>query len=198
MITAVIDADVTNPPRVAVAVPLRGFAGAKSRLAPALSPVERESAARQWATTVMDAAFPHAAFVVTDDPDVDRWARGRGAGVIVPPEPGLDAAAAAAFAHLAALDFDAVVIAHGDLPLAESFTAVLPRHSEIVVVPDRRRDGTNVIALPTDIAFEFSYGPGSFGRHLRRAAASGRAVRTVDDSPLAFDVDDPVDLDELP
>ena len=41
-------------------------------------------------------------------------------------------------------------------------------------MPDRYGNGTNVLALPTDAGFQFSYGPGSFARH--RAEADGSAA----------------------
>ena len=43
----------------------------------------------------------------------------------------------------------------------------------VTLVPDRHGDGTNVIALPTDMPFQFAYGPGSFRRHLDAAIADG-------------------------
>jgi 2-phospho-L-lactate/phosphoenolpyruvate guanylyltransferase len=61
-------------------------------------------------------------------------------------------------------------------------------------VPDRRGDGTNVIALPTDMPFQFAYGAGSFQRHLRSAVAAGLSVRVRRDPLLAIDIDTPSDL----
>ena len=55
----------------------------------------------------------------------------------------------------------------------------------LTLVPDRRDDGTNVIAVPTDVSFQFSYGPGSFRRHLRSAIAAGLSVRVRRDPLLA-------------
>jgi 2-phospho-L-lactate guanylyltransferase len=61
-------------------------------------------------------------------------------------------------------------------------------------VPDRRHEGTNVIAVPTGAGFEFTYGPGSFARHLDRARCLGVPVRVVNAPRLAWDVDLPGDL----
>ena len=64
----------------------------------------------------------------------------------------------------------------------------------MTLVPDRHRDGTNVIALPTDMPFQFAYGPGSFQRHLDSAIADGLSVRVRRDPLLALDIDTPSDL----
>jgi 2-phospho-L-lactate guanylyltransferase len=65
---------------------------------------------------------------------------------------------------------------------------------EIVIVPDSELDGTNVLVLPTNIDFEFSYGPGSYTRHLKSATMLEAEVLVVADSPFSFDIDDPDDL----
>ncbi len=61
-------------------------------------------------------------------------------------------------------------------------------------MPDRHGDGTNVVALPTDLAFQFAYGPGSFRRHLAAAIAARHSVRVRRDPLLAADIDTPDDL----
>jgi 2-phospho-L-lactate guanylyltransferase len=61
-------------------------------------------------------------------------------------------------------------------------------------VPDRFRDGTNVIAVPAGGGFRFSYGPGSFERHRAEAARRDLPVVVVEDERLAADVDLPSDL----
>ncbi|MGH9283619.1 MAG: 2-phospho-L-lactate guanylyltransferase, partial [Acidimicrobiales bacterium] len=61
--------------------------------------------------------------------------------------------------------------------------------------PDRRDDGTNVLAVPAVPPFPFSYGPGSFRRHGRAALALGLALRVVREPALGRDVDEPGDLE---
>jgi 2-phospho-L-lactate/phosphoenolpyruvate guanylyltransferase len=85
------------------------------------------------------------------------------------------------------------VVAHADLPLATEL-AWLADFAGVTVVPDRRRDGTNVIAVPTAAGFEFAYGRGSFRRHQAEAGRLGLTCRVVDDAALAWDVDLPTDL----
>ena len=43
----------------------------------------------------------------------------------------------------------------------------------VVIVPDRRRDGTNVLSRPASLPLRAEYGRGSFGRHLQSALGTG-------------------------
>ena len=62
-------------------------------------------------------------------------------------------------------------------------------------MPDRRRDGTNVLCIPTAAPFRFSYGAGSFVRHRAEAERLRLPVRVMNDERLAWDVDVPLDLE---
>ena len=145
------------------------------------------------ASVVVNAAAPLRAWVVCDDHDVASWACTMGAGVIWRPADGLNAAVTAGVDYLATRGCEVVVVAHGDLPLATELAWVADFHG-VTVVPDRRGDGTNVLAVPTAAGFRFAYGPGSAERHRAEAARLELPVRTVDDKRLGWDVDTPDDL----
>ncbi|MEY4175385.1 MAG: hypothetical protein RI900_2550 [Actinomycetota bacterium] len=176
-----------------VLVPVKAFADAKARLATALSPAERESLARYTATRVLAAAAPAAVYVACDDDSVAQWASDHGAHVLWHPSVGLNRAIGNSVADLVALGAPHVVIAHGDLPRATGLAA-LAAAGCITLVPDHAGDGTNVLSLPLPIEFGFSYGVGSFRRHLAAALASGLRVRVRRDPLLALDIDTPHDL----
>lgn len=182
----------------AVLVPVKRFSDAKLRLAPALSPERRAELARTMAERVVASAGGLPVAVVCDDRDVAAWARSLGALVIWEPGRGLNGAVEEGVARLAAAGVQFVVVAAGDLPLASDLRWVTERWSPdglaVTIVPDRRHDGTNVIAVPTRPTFGFSYGPGSYARHLGEAQRLGLPVRVIHDSPLAWDVDLPADL----
>ncbi|HEX3426613.1 MAG TPA: hypothetical protein VHT30_10815, partial [Acidimicrobiales bacterium] len=89
-----------------------------------------------------------------------------------------------------------VTVAHADLPLAEDL-AWVGDWPGITLVPDRREDGTTVIGLPAECGFVFSYGPGSFRRHLAEAERLALEVRVVRSPDLSWDVDLPADLNAL-
>lgn len=180
----------------AVLVPVKGFGRAKLRLAPALSPARRRELAETMATRVVTSAGALPVAVVCDDEEVAAWARGLGASVIWAPGLGLNGAVQRGVECLARDGVQAVAVAAGDLPLATDLGWVT-EFPGITLIPDRRHDGTNVIALPSNIAFRFSYGPGSFSRHLAQSRDCGVPVRVVHSSPLAWDVDLPEDLAAL-
>jgi 2-phospho-L-lactate guanylyltransferase len=181
----------------AVLVPVKAFALAKLRLAPALSPADRRELARTMATRVVRSAAGMPVAVVCDDGEVATWARELGALVLWEPGRGLNMAVQEGFRQLCDLGVRMVTVAAGDLPLADDLRWV-GDFAGITLVPDRRRDGTNVIGLPAGTPFTFSYGPGSFSRHLGHARSLGVAVQVVESSPLAWDVDLPEDLEALP
>lgn len=182
---------------VAVLVPVKAFRSAKLRLAPALDAAARAELARTMATRVLEAAAPLPVSVVCDDDQVAEWAAGAGAAVIWRPGRGLNGAVADGVAALAAVGYRQVIVAHGDLPHAVELASVAA-FDGITLVPDRRQDGTNVVALPARVhaSFRFAYGPGSFSRHHAEAARIGIPVRVVREPRLAWDVDVPADLVE--
>ncbi len=174
-------------------VPVKSFAAAKHRLSPALAPAARAALARRLAAGVVGAGGGLAVAVVCDDREVATWARDLGALVIWEPGRGLNGAVQEGVARLAAAGVERVVVAHADLPLATDLRWVAG-FAGVTLVPDRRGDGTNVVGVPARSPFAFSYGPGSFARHLAEAARLGLDVRVVYGSPLAWDVDEPADL----
>jgi 2-phospho-L-lactate/phosphoenolpyruvate guanylyltransferase len=176
-----------------VVVPVKAFSAAKVRLAGALDPGERAALARRMAEVVIAAASPLPVVVVCDDDEVRSWAEGAGAGVVWCPGRGLNGAVADGVAALRDDGVDVAVVAHADLPLATrlGWVAEFPG---VTLIPDRRLDGTNVVAVPTGAGFGFSYGAGSFARHRAEAARLGLVARIVNDPFLAWDVDLPADL----
>jgi len=182
---------------VAVLVPVKSFTEAKLRLAPALPPLARAELALAMASHVLAAARPLPTAVVCDDTDVAAWARQERALVIWEPERGLNRAVEAGVERLRGAGARRVIVAHGDLPLAAGL-AWVARFPGVTVVPDRESNGTNVICVPADAAFTFSYGPGSFARHTAEALRRGLPLRVVREHGLAHDVDTPADLIAAP
>lgn len=179
--------------RAAVVIPVKAFHAAKARLIPALPPEARAELARSMAERVVLAAGDLPVIVVCDDEDVRSWAESVGAEVRWTPGLGLDGAVADGVRRAAELGAPRAVVAHADLPLAVGFGHVVGA-AGVVLVPDRWADGTNVVSVPSDSGFRFSYGPGSFDRHRQEAARLGLAVEILTDLELGWDVDTPEDL----
>jgi 2-phospho-L-lactate guanylyltransferase len=176
-----------------VLIPVKDFSVAKLRLAPALSPERRAQLARAMAERVVRAARDLPVAVVCDDTAVADWARELGALVVWAPERGLNHAVQDGVRQLAAFGVNHVTVAHADLPLADDLAGV-GDWPGVTLVPDRREDGTTVIALPVDCGFVFAYGPGSFHRHLAEADRVQIPTRVVRSPALSWDVDLPADL----
>lgn len=177
-----------------VLVPVKAFADAKARLAPALTASERAILARTMAERVVAAAAPLPVVVACDDRGVADWAERLGASVEWTPGVGLNGAVQQGFARLAA-DCALVIVAHADLPHASGLDRLARHPDGVTVVPDRHDDGTNVLAVPTIARdFTFAYGVGSFVRHVAEAERCGLGVRIERLPDLQWDVDTPDDL----
>jgi 2-phospho-L-lactate guanylyltransferase len=97
---------------------------------------------------------------------------------------------------LAGRGYERLIVAHGDLPLARTLAWVAD-FDGVTIVPDRWGRGTNVLAVPSGVGFDFHYGTGSAALHRAEAERLGLAHRTVVDEQLAWDIDTPADLDDL-
>ena len=177
----------------AVLVPVKAFARAKQRLADVLDAPARRALAVAMAETVLHAAGALRTAVVCDDDEVRSWAESIGAEAIWTPDLGLNGAVEAGITHLARRGTRRVVVAHADLPLATDL-AWLADTEGATLVPDRHRDGTNVLSVPTDAGFVPAYGAGSFRAHRAEAERLGLVTRLVPDAALGWDVDVPADL----
>ena len=179
--------------QTAVLVPVKSFAAAKQRLGSALGDGERRALVQHMAARVILAAAPLPVAVVCDDAEVAAWARHHGALVVWEPGRGLNGAVEAGVDRMSALGVRVITVVHADLPLAVGI-GVLEPFDGVTLVPDRQDNGTNLIRLPVGCGFRFSYGPGSFERHLQECARLHLAVSVVRRPELAFDVDWPTDL----
>ena len=177
----------------AVLVPVKSFAAAKQRLGSALPDAQRRTLVEKMASRVILAAAPLSVAVVCDDPEVADWARQHGALVVWEPGRGLNGAVEAGVARMANLGVEVATVVHSDLPFADGI-GVLEAFDGVTLVPDRQDNGTNLIRLPVQAGFRFSYGPGSFERHLQECARLELPVSVVRRPELAFDVDWPTDL----
>jgi len=186
-----------EPGPTAVLIPLRSLHEGKMRLSSHYDADVRAKLIETMAHTVVLAARDLDVLVVHDSPEVEPWAKERGALTLRPDEPGLNRAISAGRDHLKALGYARLVIAHADLPHAVDLR-IADANVGITIVPDRHRDGTNVMSLPTTIDFTFAYGPGSFRSHVDIARRLGIEPSVVDDPRLAWDVDHPDDLEESP
>jgi len=175
-------------------VPVKRFTAAKGRLATVLGDDDRVRLSEWMASRLLDAVAELPTFVACDDPDVRTWAESRGAIVIWGAGLGLNGAVDDGVRQIAERGFEHVVVSHADLPRPSPLTA-LAAPGRITLVPDRRRDGTNVMSFPTATPLRAQYGAGSFTRHLVQARSRESATVEIRvDRDLSLDIDTPLDL----
>jgi len=171
-------------------VPFKTAGQRKTRLAPALSPPERDRLAQ--------ALFDRVIGVLADCPAVGRI------GVLSEARPEaraeldwLSDQSRGLNAELQALEIEGPrLIIHADLPLAtpDDVEALLAAgRGGGAIAPDRHGTGVNALALDTGLSLQFRFGPGSFARHQEQTA--GR-LAVIARPGLALDIDTPDDLAE--
>lgn len=176
---------------VLAAVPIKRFYVAKRRLGPFLDRAARSRLGQDLAFHTMRAIAATGAEVVAlaADREVAAWAASHGWEAMVDRDGGLNAAAASASVRAAAAGRGWLVI-HADLPLlapADVSVAVEALDQDEWPIAPSDDGGTSLIGGRDP--FRFSYGPGSFHRHLARLSRPRVIVRRA----LALDLDGPSD-----
>lgn len=178
-------------PTVAV-IPVKSFALGKQRLAGELDPERRAALARgladHVATTVSDTGVMP--LIVTADAQVAEWATRAGFPSVADPGVGLDAAASAGVAWADGARSEWLVL-HADLPLisTDDITALLRVLETGPAIAPSSDGGTSAIGGrgPRD----FSFGPGSFHRHLKMLPEASIVTRPG----MLLDIDSGSDLE---
>ena len=188
-------------------VPLKSPETAKSRLAPTLSATQRRELfflmARHVLQTLRATPGISEVAVVTSSDDVARLAQDYRARVIRQlADAGTAQAFSAAISDLRPLQLDRVLLISGDLPLLSTaavttLLAARARGAGVVVVPDRRRIGTNALLCAPPDALAPCFGANSFAKHVALARDHGVSTTTLELDELALDLDDAEDLEYL-
>lgn len=186
-------------------IPIKGFDRGKSRLSEVLAPDERARLAREMFDHVLQVLLESSAIdriaVVSDSAEARSYAERLGALALADAEDGngLADVVDGALAELERRGATSVMIVMSDLPdLRVDDVASVARElqeSDVVLVPDQVRRGTNVVAMKTATALPSCLGrEDSLLRHQRRAEELGLSVSVRLSNGIAFDVDRPQDL----
>ncbi len=188
-------------------VPVKPLRRGKSRLAGVLSEDERTELNRSMLVNTIKTlkAVPEIdmILVVSRDPAALALARDYEARTVLEDgSPELNTALRRASKVAQAYQAMEILVIPADLPLVkpEDIQQFL-KHSgtppEVIIAPDRRRDGTNALFInPADL-IEFRYGNNSFNVHLDLAKKANARIEVVDMDTIALDLDLPEDLDYL-
>ena len=198
--------DAAAPPdpssrSTSVAIPVRSFEGAKSRLGAVLDAEERRELVARLLRRVVAAALATAGvtevIVVSPDPEVLAVAVAAGARPVQQLSRGLnpalqEARAAATGARL--------LIVPGDLPVATPAALALLLAAgdaagipSVVLAPDRHGRGTNALLLDPPDVIDPAFGGDSRAGHAWLASSADAAFAEVPDV-LGLDIDTPDDL----
>ena len=187
--------------RVCVIVAARSR-GAKSRLSPVLSPDGRAALARSMLTQVLRSVraargIDHIMLVTTDE----EGPMPAGVEVVRDAGMGQSAAVATGLAHVADTA-DAAIVLAADTPNTspqeiEHLIAALADR-DVIVAPDRRREGTNALGLRLPARIRLQFGGPSLTAHLRSAEELGARTAIIELPGLAHDIDLPEDLVDEP
>jgi len=182
-----------------IAVPVKSLAGAKRRVAPDLTPLERGALTLAMLEDVLDAAQSVTGWqtwVVSPDEIVLEIAVRRGATSVPEEKPPLASAIRQVERFAMEREVDALAVLPGDLPLitTEALTAALRTLGPVVLARSHDEMGTNLLLRRPPRAIPARFGPQSFRRHLDQAEARGLPAAVVDRRELSFDLDLPSDI----
>ena len=193
-------------PGVWAAVPVKEFAGAKQRLAPLLTPGQRQALAAAMVEDVLAvlADAPLAGVMVnTVDPLATELARRFGARVVTDNARDGHTGAVAAMARiLAAEGREAMLTVPGDIPratvteIAAVIAARRPAPS-LTIVPSHDERGSNAVLCSPPLVMPLRFGDDSFLPHLAAARAVGIEPTILRLPGIGLDIDQPLDMQAL-
>jgi 2-phospho-L-lactate guanylyltransferase len=180
--------------RPLVAIPVKPFEIAKRRLSNAIPEEVRPALSERLAQHTLEVVRATTAdpLILSADAGVTGWARAVGAEVLLDEGSSLNEAAGVAV-EVAISSGVPWAVLHADLPLltpADLQSCVTSLERDGAVLAASSDGGTSLIGATTSI--DFSYGPGSFHRHLAALRHEGPAI--VSNVGLALDLDEPEDL----
>ncbi len=188
-----------------VLIPVKPLVRAKSRLAGALSPEQRQQLAEYMFRHVLNVVrgVPQimGTLVVSRDSKALAIAREYNARTVQESgQPELNAALTRATQVVASWGCQGVLVLPADLPLLTGedvarMASLGIDAPSVVIATDQHGDGTNALLVRPPGYIEYAFGPGSFKRHVQLAQAAGAVVQEFKSDRLALDIDMPADLD---
>ena len=186
-------------------IPIKDLTNAKQRLSPVLGPLERMALAtlmlRRTLDIVTGVELADRIAVVTCYPPAMSLASGQGLEVIVE-ERQISESHSVDFGSKEVMRRGATAVLRLpiDLPLVtaadiDTILAADDGREQVVLVPSRDGTGTNAILRRPPDLIRSCFGPNSLEEHRTLARKAGIPCLTIENSNIAFDVDDPADLE---
>lgn len=182
-----------------IAIPVSSLEDSKTRLAGALSPLERGALTLAMLEDVIDATTGVPGWdtwVISPDESVLEIAATRGIVRVLEEKPPLANAVRQVEAEASDGGVEHLAILLGDTPMvtAEALTTALHTLGAVILAPDVREVGTNLLVRRPPRAIRARFGTDSFRKHLEAAALAGIPASVVQHPDLAFDLDVPADI----
>lgn len=188
-----------------VVVPVKPLRRSKSKLTNVLSEDERTLLNFQMYENTLKVLtqikVPHQVLVVSKDSSVLSLARSFKAKTLQEDgESGLNLALKKSIQVIKAYSAQKVMVLPADLPFLnqEDLEGVMKYEVDapfMLISPDRKMSGTNLLYISPPDLIEFSFGPGSFERHVRQAQAHNATIEVRKFSGSDLDIDSPEDLE---
>ncbi len=185
-------------------VPVKPLRRGKSRLAEVLTEDQREELNRKMLKNTVDVLRTvneiEDVLVVSRDPAALALARECGARTLLEDgAPELNVALTRAAVLAGAFKAHGILVVPADLPLlnAEDVQGMVEMGTNgpcVIIAPDHKRLGTNVLLLIPPDVIPFEYGSHSFERHVSRAMDAGVSLDICTIESLMLDMDLPQDL----
>lgn len=198
---------MSAPGEVWAIIPVKETRGAKQRLAPVLSAAVRQELALAMLEDVLAAVAGvgglGGAILVTVDPAAEQLARRYGLTTLAEgAQDGHTGAVNAGARHLVAQGRGTMLTLPGDLPLATTaeLVALIAAHGpapSFTIAPAHDDLGSNAIIMSPPQAVPLRFGENSFFPHLAAARAHGIEPCVMRLPGIAFDIDNPQDLDHF-
>jgi 2-phospho-L-lactate/phosphoenolpyruvate guanylyltransferase len=186
-------------------IPVKPLNRSKTRLAPVLSPEERQKLAETMFRHVLETVrMTHnilGTLVISRDSRALAIARDYGARTVQESgAPELNGALTRATQVLVRWHVRAILVLPADLPLiAPDDLASMVRMGDadrsVVLATDQHGDGTNAMFMRPPGLIPYAYGNGSFERHYQMAVEAGADVQVYRSDRMMLDVDLPSDLE---
>jgi 2-phospho-L-lactate guanylyltransferase len=181
-----------------VLIPMKPLAGAKERLAPALTPDERRALSLAMLEDVIAAARGfERVWVLNSDGEAAALAGDAGVEAVDDPAPGqgLNPSLAAATSLAIEAGATGVLVVSADLPaLTSGDLESLAVAGGVSLAPDRSGLGTNALWRSPGDVIGVAFGSNSLAGHATLAWDAGVGALVVERPGLALDVDSPEDL----
>jgi len=185
-------------------VPVKPLRRGKSRLSGVLSEDERTALNKSMLVntikTLKGVPEIDVILVVSRDPSALSLAREYDARTVLEDgSPELNTALRRASMVAQTYQAHEILVLPADLPLVTTddvreFIAHSGNPPEVIIAPDRRKDGTNALYINPANLIDFRYGEGSFNIHLEQAKKANARIEIIEHKSFALDLDLPEDL----